>query len=42
MLKAIYGDQMRMTVNLTVKMPHAEDKTIYYNDLEAALMIEWE
>jgi hypothetical protein len=42
MLKAIFGDQMRLTVKLAVKTLHAEDRSIYNNGLEASLMIEWE
>jgi len=42
MLKAIFGDQMRLTVNLTVKMMVAEKSSIRDNGLQAPLMIEWE
>jgi hypothetical protein len=42
MLKAISGDQMRLTVDLTVKTLHAEDASIDNNWLGVPLMIEWE
>jgi hypothetical protein len=42
MLKAIFGDQMRLTVNLTVKMVVAEKISRHDNGLQAPLMIEWE
>lgn len=42
MLKAIFGDQIKMTVNLTVKMLRAEKSSIRDNGLQAPLMIEWE
>jgi hypothetical protein len=42
MLKAIFGDQMRLTVNLAVKMLLTEKSSIRDNGLEALLMIEWE
>jgi len=42
MLKGIFGDQMRLTVILTVKMPLAEQTSKWDNDLHMPLMIEWE
>jgi len=42
MLKAIFGDQMKLTVNLTVKTLSAEITAIRDNGLQAPLMIEWE
>jgi hypothetical protein len=42
MLKAIFGDQMKLTVNLTVKMRVAEKTSIGDNGLQAPLMIEWD
>ena len=42
MLKAIFGDQFKLTVNLTVKMLVAEKTSIDDNGLQAPLMIEWE
>jgi len=42
MLKGIFGDQMKLTVNLTVKMVRAEKSSRYDNGLQAPLMIEWE
>jgi hypothetical protein len=42
MLKAIFGDQMRLTVNLTVRTLQAEDTSIDNNWLGVPLMIEWE
>jgi hypothetical protein len=42
MLKAILGDQMKLTVNLTVKMLHAEKTSIRDKGLHAPLMIECE
>jgi hypothetical protein len=42
MLKAIFGDQMRLTVNLTVKMLVAERTSIHDKGLPVPLMIEWE
>jgi len=42
MLKAIFGDQMKLTVNLTVKIVAAEKTSIVDNGLQAPLIIEWE
>jgi hypothetical protein len=42
MLKAIFGYQMKMTVNLTVKMLLAEKSLFRDNGLQVPLMIEWE
>ena len=42
MLKAIFGDQMKLTVNLTVKILAAEHISISDNGLQAPLMMEWE
>ena len=42
MLKAIFGDQMKLTVNLTVKMLVAKKTSIASNGLQVLLMIEWE
>jgi hypothetical protein len=42
MLKAIFGYQMKVTVNLTVKMLVAEKTSIGDNGLQEPLMIEWE
>ena len=42
MLKDIFGDQMQMTVNLTVKMLVADKTSIGDNGLQVPLMIEWE
>jgi hypothetical protein len=42
MLKAILGYQIRLTVNLTVKMLLAEKTSIADNGLQVPLMIEWE
>ena len=42
MLKAIFGEQMRLTVNLTVKMLLEERTSKWINQLQAPLMIEWE
>jgi hypothetical protein len=41
MLKAIFGYQMKMTVNLTVRMLLAEETSIGDNGLQVLLMIEW-
>ena len=41
-LNDIFGDQMRLTVNLTVKMPLAERTSKWDNGLHMQLMIEWE
>jgi len=42
MLKAIFGDQMGLTVNLTVKILLAERTSKLDNGLQMPLMIEWE
>jgi len=42
MLKAVLGYQMKLTVNLTVKMLLAEKSSIRDNGLQVPLMIEWE
>ena len=42
MLKAIFGDQMKLTVNLTVKMVRAEKHSRHDNGLQEPFMIEWE
>ena len=42
MLNAIFGDQMRMTVNLTAKTLMASYDSLQINTLEGLLMIEWE
>jgi len=42
MVKGIFGDQMRLTVNLTVKTLLAERTSKWDNDLHTLLMIEWE
>jgi len=42
MLKDIFGHQMKLTVNLTVKMLLAEKRSIGDNGLHAPLTIEWE
>jgi hypothetical protein len=42
MLKADFGYQMQMTVDLTVEMPLTEKSSIRDNSLEGSLMIEWE
>jgi len=42
MLKAIFGDQMRLTVNLTVKALLAERTSKWDNGLHMPFMIEWE
>ena len=42
MLNAIFGDQMKLTANLTVKTLSAEKTAIRNNGLQAPLMIEWE
>jgi len=42
MLKAIFGDQMKLTVNLTVKSLLCEKTSIRDNGLQVPLMIEWE
>jgi hypothetical protein len=41
MLKADFGYQMQMTVDLTVEMPLTEKSSIRDNSLEVSLMIEW-
>ena len=42
MLKAVFRDQMRMTVNLTVKTLMAAYDSLQFNGLEGLLIIEWE
>ena len=42
MRKAGFGYQIKMTVNLTVRMPLSEKTSIGDNGLQAPLMIEWE
>jgi hypothetical protein len=42
MLKAFFGDQMRLTANLAVKMMVAEESSIRDNVLQTPWMIEWE
>jgi hypothetical protein len=42
MLKAVLGYQMKLTVNLTVKMLLVEKSSIRDNGLQVPLMIEWE
>ena len=42
MLKAIFGDQMRLTVNLTVKFPRDDERSKPNNALLKPFMIEWE
>jgi hypothetical protein len=42
MPKAIWGDQMKLTVNLAVKMMVSEKSSLRDNGLHAPLMIEWE
>jgi hypothetical protein len=42
MLNAVLGDQMKLTVNLTVRMLRAEKNSRRANGLQAPLMIEWE
>jgi hypothetical protein len=42
MLKAIFGDQMKLTVNLTVKSVVPEKTSLGDNGLPVPLMIEWE
>jgi hypothetical protein len=42
MLKAIFGEQMRLTVSLTVKMLLEERTSKWINQLQAPLTIEWE
>jgi len=42
MLKAVFGYQINMTVNLTVKMLPSQKTSIRANGLLVPLMIEWE
>jgi hypothetical protein len=42
MLNAVGGDQVKLTVNLTVKMVVAEEGSMHDNGLQVQLMIEWE
>jgi hypothetical protein len=42
MLKAIFGDQVRLTVNLTVETLLAEQTSKCDNGLHMPLMIKWE
>jgi len=42
MLKANFGDQMRLTVSLTVKLLDHEATSTRDNGLQVPLMIEWE
>lgn len=42
MLNAIFQDQFKLTVILTVKMVIAEKSSIRDNGLQVPLMIEWE
>jgi hypothetical protein len=42
MLNAVLGYQMKMTVNLTVKMVGAEKSAMRDNGLQLPLIIEWE
>ena len=42
MLKAIFGYQMQMTVNLTVKMLLTEKNSKHDNCLQVPFTIEWE
>jgi hypothetical protein len=42
MLNAIFGDQMKLTVNLTVKMLLVGKSSLRDNGLQVPLMIEWE
>ncbi len=41
-MKGVFGDQMKLTVNLTIKMLLAEKSSIRDNGLQVPLMIEWE
>jgi hypothetical protein len=41
MLNAVLGDQMKLTVNMTVRMLLGEKTSIPDNGLQAPLMIEW-
>jgi hypothetical protein len=41
MLTDIFGDQKRLTVNLTVKMLLGERTSKWDNDLQMQLMVEW-
>jgi len=42
MPKALFSHQMRMTVNLTVKMILAGESSMRDNGLQASFTIEWE
>jgi hypothetical protein len=42
MLNAVFGYQVKLTVNLTVKMLLAKNTSIRANGLRVPLMIEWE
>jgi hypothetical protein len=42
MLNAVFGYQMKLTVNLTVKMLRADKSSRRDNGLQVPLMIEWE
>jgi len=42
MMKGVFGDQMKLTVNLTVKTLLAERTSKWDNGLHMPLMIEWE
>jgi hypothetical protein len=42
MLEAIFGDQMRLTVKVTVEVFEAAASYQQINSLEGSLMIEWE
>jgi len=42
MLKTIFGDQMKLTANLTVKTLVAEKISTSDNGLHESLTIEWE
>ena len=40
--EGIFGDQIRLTINLTVKMLLQERASKWINQLQAPLTIEWE
>jgi len=42
MLNAIFGDQIKLTVNLTVKLMVVEKTSLRDNGLPMPLIIEWE
>ena len=42
MLNANFGNQMQMTVDLTVEMRLTEKSSLFDNGLEVPLIIEWE